>query len=92
MVPVLVALGSFLTTLTAMAIPVPAPLTPEVVGWAVPRGAQEAQGRVRLHLSDELTRRIDTGNPVAVPTHIAQLFNFLHPGKSTPDAEPSAAD
>jgi putative ATP-dependent endonuclease of OLD family len=79
-------------TLTAMGVPVPAPLTAEATDELFREAHRRRKAEFAYNLSDELARRIGAGDPVAVPAHIAELFTFLYPGKDTPDAEPPAPD
>jgi putative ATP-dependent endonuclease of OLD family len=79
-------------TLTAMAIPVPDPLTPAAVDELFRETHKKRKAEFAYNLSDALASLINTEKPVTVPSHIAALFAFLYPSESAPDAEPPAAD
>ncbi|GLZ05013.1 hypothetical protein Acsp03_24790 [Actinomadura sp. NBRC 104412] len=79
--------------LARLGVPLPEPITPSSVhahfhsavktSDSAPASAGPAarlKGRFALQLADELRRRLDEGEPVHVPDHMSDLFEFLYTG------------
>ncbi|GLY38820.1 hypothetical protein Amsp01_048440 [Amycolatopsis sp. NBRC 101858] len=72
-------------------ISVPDPLTPQAVDTLFATTAKKRKAEFALALADELLHRLESGEPIVVPLHVAAMFDFLYPDESE-DAAPPAAD
>jgi putative ATP-dependent endonuclease of OLD family len=80
---------------TAAGVTPPNPLTPDTVdAYFATKTGKKRKAEFALEFADELLRRLDAGDPVMVPAHVAAMYEFLYaPDEDeTDDADPIAAD
>lgn len=70
--------GGITAALNAMSITPPDVVTPEAID-ALFRGTyQRRKSEFALALAAEIMARLDVGDPVSVPAHLREMFNFLY--------------
>jgi len=78
--------------LAAMRITVPLSITADAIDQIFQNAGKKRKGEFALFLGAELSRRLDTDDPVAVPAHFREMFEYLYPGLGTSDAGAPPAD
>lgn len=78
--------------LTQIGVTPPDPLNPAAIDALFATSAKKRKAEFALEFADELLRREETGEPVAVPEHVASMFDFLYVAEEANDADPLAAD
>jgi putative ATP-dependent endonuclease of OLD family len=68
------------------------PLDPAHVDAAFRGAGGRRKGEFSLALAAELSRRLSTGDPIAVPDHFRQMFDYLYLDEESGGANPSSAD
>jgi putative ATP-dependent endonuclease of OLD family len=82
------------SALTALGHAPPDTISPEVIDDLFKTSLQRRKGEFALHLAAEINDRLDHEEPVVVPDHLAEMFNFLYSdSEMEPEvAEPSTVD
>src|SRR5690606_30550245 len=78
--------------LTQIDLTPPQPLDPNSIDSLFATTAKKRKAEFALALADELMRRVEAREMVAVPTHVTNMFNFLYVAEVNDDANPLAAD
>lgn len=71
---------------------VPLSITADAVDDIFRNAGRKRKGEFALLLGAELSRRLDVGEPVAVPAHFQDMLEYLYPGAGTSDADPPPTD
>jgi putative ATP-dependent endonuclease of OLD family len=69
---------AIIAALTALNIPLPTTITPQTVDTLFSESHRSRKAEFALQLADEIVRRLENGQTVQVPKHLAAMFDFLH--------------
>jgi len=78
--------------LAAMGLAVPTNVTADTVDQIFQNAGSRRKGEFALVLAAELSRRLDAGEPVTVPSHFRDMFGYLYPDPEDSDAGSPPAD
>jgi putative ATP-dependent endonuclease of OLD family len=78
-------------SLTQIRLTSPDPLDPTTIDSLFTTTGRKRKGEFALALADELMRRSEHREPIVVPDHITNMFNFLYSDEANDDVDPLAA-